>query len=87
MMVTADKGNYTQHEQDLGLIKHVVLYRNDGVFMYSDMADVALKSSVVTGNNWIHAEGPFGILDAQTYFLDLHAGIAQFKGPKPIGLE
>ena len=45
------------------------------------MADVALKSSVVTGNNWIHAEGPFGILDAQTYFLDLHAGIAQFKGP------
>lgn len=81
MMVTADKGNYTQHEQDLGLTKHVVLYRNDGVFMYSDMADVALKSSVVTGNNWIHAEGPFGILDAQTYFLDLHAGIAQFKGP------
>lgn len=81
MMVTADNGIYTQHEQDLGLINHVVLYRNDGVFMYSDLADVSLKASVVTGNNWIHAEGPFGILDAQTYFLDLHNGIAQFKGP------
>ncbi len=81
MIVTANNGIYTQHEQDLNLIHNVVVYRNDGIFMYSNLADVAIKSSIITGNNWVHAEGPFGILDAQTYFLDLHAGIAQFKGP------
>lgn len=81
MMVTADHGIYTQHQQNLNLDQHVVLYRNDGLFMYSDIADIALKYSIVTANHWIHAEGPFGILDAQTYFLDLHTGIAQFKGP------
>lgn len=81
MMVVADHGIYTQHQQDLNLDDHVVLYRNDGVFMYSNIADIALKYSVITADNWIHAEGPFGILDAQTYFLDLHSGIAQFRGP------
>ncbi|MDI2090103.1 LPS export ABC transporter periplasmic protein LptC [Commensalibacter oyaizuii] len=81
LMVTADQGIYMQHQQNLNLYDHVVLYRDDGLFMYSDIADIALKYSVVTADNWIHAEGPFGQLDAQAYFLDLHAGIAQFQGP------
>ncbi|CAI3947899.1 Uncharacterized conserved protein [Commensalibacter communis] len=81
IMVTANNGIYMQHEQDLNLYKNVVLYRDDGLFMYSDIADVALKQSVITANDWIHAEGPFGQLDAQAYFLDMHTNIAQFKGP------
>lgn len=81
LMVTANNGIYMQHEQDLNLYDHVVLYRDDGLFMYSDIADVSLKDSVVTANDWIHAEGPFGQLDAQAYFLDMHTNIAQFKGP------
>lgn len=81
LMVTANQGIYMQHQQDLNLFENVVLYRDDGLFMYSDIADVALKDSVVTANDWIHAEGPFGQLDAQAYFLDMHTNIAQFKGP------
>lgn len=81
MIVTANQGIYMQHQQDLSLYNNVVLYRDDGLFMYSDIADIALKYSVVTANNWIHAEGPFGELDAQAYFLDLHSNVAQFQGP------
>lgn len=81
LMVTANQGIFMQHQQDLNLYENVVLYRDDGLFMYSNIADVALKDSVVTANDWIHAEGPFGQLDAQAYFLDMHTNIAQFKGP------
>lgn len=81
MMVTSDQGNFLQHSQNLSLSKNVVLYRDDGLFMYSPIADISMKSSVITANDWVHAEGTFGVLDAQAYFLDMHAGIAQFKGP------
>ncbi|CAK7192952.1 hypothetical protein COMNV_01162 [Commensalibacter sp. Nvir] len=79
--VSADTGVYAQHEQNLDLKGNVVLYRNDGLFMYSNISTISLKYSVVAADNWIHAEGPFGQLDAQAYFMDIHEGVAQFKGP------
>lgn len=80
----ADKGVYMQHEQTLDLRGHVVLYRDDGTLMNGPSANIDLKQSVVASDDGVHAEGPFGVLDAQGYFLDQHAGILQFTGPQRV---
>lgn len=82
--IRADHGVYMQHEQTLNLWGHVVLYRDDGTLMNGTTADLDLKRSVVASDDGVHAEGPFGILDAQGYFLDQHAGILQFTGPQRV---
>lgn len=82
--VRADHGVYMQREQTLNLTGHVVLYRDDGTLMNGPTADIDLKRSVIASNDGVHAEGPFGVLDAQGYFLDQHAGLLQFTGPERV---
>jgi len=79
--IRADRGVYMQHEQALDLYGHVVVYRDDGTIINGPTADIDLKQSIIASDNWVHVEGPFGMLDAQGYFLDQHAGLAQFTGP------
>lgn len=82
--IRADKGVYMQHEQTLNLTGHVVLYRDDGTLLNGLTADIDLHRSVIASNDWVHAEGQFGILDAQGYFIDQHANLLQFVGPQRV---
>lgn len=82
--VRAEHGVYMQHEQTLNLRDHVVLYRDDGTLMNGVTSDIDLKQSVLASDDWVHAEGPFGVLDAQGYFIDQHAGLLQFTGPQRV---
>lgn len=79
--VNGDKGVYLQHEQQLDLQHDVMLYRDDGIMMTGPVADLDLKRGVVASSDWVHAEGPFGQLDAQGYLMSQRDGIAQFRGP------
>lgn len=79
--VRADHGVFMQHEQALDLSGHVVVYRDDGTIMSGPTADLDLRRGIIASNDWVHVEGPFGMLDAQGYFLDQRAGISQFTGP------
>ncbi|AOX16341.1 LPS export ABC transporter periplasmic protein LptC [Kozakia baliensis] len=82
--IRADHGVYMQHEQTLNLDGDVVLYRDDGALMNGPTADMDMKQSIIASNDWVHAEGPFGILDAQGYFIDQYAGLLQFTGPERV---
>ncbi|MBR2124206.1 MAG: LPS export ABC transporter periplasmic protein LptC [Acetobacter sp.] len=77
----APRGTYAQGSQILDLTHGVTLYRNDGLMLYSPFADINLKSGIIASHAWVRAEGPFGTLDAQGYFLSQHDGLAQFRGP------
>lgn len=81
MMVSATLGVYLQHEQLLDLTQDVALYREDGVIMTGVTADMDLRQGIIASDQWVHAEGPFGMLDAQGVLLSQHEGIAQFRGP------
>lgn len=81
VIVHAKQGTYAQESQILDLTHGVTLYRNDGLMLYSPFADVNLNSGIIASHTWVHAEGPFGTLDAQGYFLSQHDGLAQFRGP------
>lgn len=87
LMISAKHGIYVQSTQSLDLYQDVMLYRNDGVIMRGTTADIALKSDIIASDNWVHAEGPFGILDAQGYFIAQHDGLAQFRGPSRLVLN
>ncbi|MBB2204600.1 LPS export ABC transporter periplasmic protein LptC [Gluconacetobacter takamatsuzukensis] len=81
MMVSAAQGVYLQREQLLDLTQDVSLYREDGVIMTGVTADMDLRQGIIASDQWVHAEGPFGVLDAQGVLLSQHEGIAQFRGP------
>ena len=81
MMVSAAQGVYLQREQVLDLTQDVSLYREDGVIMTGVTADMDLRQGIIASDQWVHAEGPFGMLDAQGFLLSQHEGVAQFRGP------
>ncbi|NHO32495.1 LPS export ABC transporter periplasmic protein LptC [Acetobacter fallax] len=81
LYLQSENGVYMQHEQILDLTKEVTLYRDDGLMMRGPLADIDMHEGVVASDDWVHVEGPFGVLDAKGYFLAEHDGIAQFRGP------
>ncbi|MBO1323699.1 LPS export ABC transporter periplasmic protein LptC [Acetobacter sp. TBRC 12305] len=81
LLVRSEKGVYMQHGQILDLTGDVTLYRDDGLMMHSPVADIDVKRGIIASDKWVHAEGPFGVLDARGYVLSQHDGIAQFRGP------
>lgn len=87
VLLQADRGTYMQDSNILALTGHVTLYRDDGVIATSPAADVDLRGDVIASQDWIHADGPFGILDAQGYMLAQNAGVAQFAGPARLVLN
>ncbi len=87
LMLQAKKGVYTQHRDELDLSHHVTLYRDDGTTMVTASATVDLKNSAAAGAEPVHAEGPFGTLDAHGFTLLDKGAIIQFAGPAHLVLN
>lgn len=87
LMLTADRGVYASKSQMLDLSGHVVLYRDDGTFLTAPTATIDLRQGVDASRDWVHVEGPFGVLDAGSYFMSSHDGVLQFHGPARLVLN
>ena len=87
MLAHAHAGVYMPHEQILDLFGGVTFYRDDGTLMHGPNATIDIKHGVLASDDWAHAEGPFGVLDAQGDFLSQHDGVAQFRGPARLVLN
>jgi lipopolysaccharide export system protein LptC len=81
VMVEAKEGVYIQHQALMDLSGEVTLYREDGTTMRTDAASIDLKSGAAASDDKTHAEGPFGVLDAQGFTLTDKGAAIQFQGP------
>ena len=81
VMVQSHKGSYLQHAGDLDLSGDVVLYRDDGMTLHTDTADVDLKAGAAASTDMTHTEGPFGHLDSQGFTLTDRGNLVRFPGP------
>jgi len=81
IMVQSHEGVYIQRAGQLDLSHDVVLYRDDGTVMRTQSAAVDVKQGAAAGNDMTHAEGPFGVLDAQGFTLIDKGAAIQFHGP------
>jgi lipopolysaccharide export system protein LptC len=73
-------GVYQQHAGLLDLSGNVVLYRDNGVTLYTQSAAMDIKQGAGAGSEPTHAEGPFGTLDAQGFALVDKGSVIQFDG-------
>ena len=86
-MLQAKQGVFMQHINQLDLSHDVTLYRDDGTTLVTASAAIDLKNGAAAGAEPVHAEGPFGTLDAQGFtLLDKGANI-QFTGPAHLVLN
>ncbi len=81
VLVHAGSGVYMPHTQILDLYGHVTLYRDDGTLVNGPTAVMDVKRGVIVTDDWVHVEGPFGVLDAQGDMISQREGIARFRGP------
>jgi lipopolysaccharide export system protein LptC len=81
IMVEAHEGVFIQHAGQLDLSHDVVLYRDDGTVMRTQSAAVDTKQGAAASDDMTHAEGPFGVLDAQGFTLTDKGAAIQFHGP------
>ncbi len=81
LMVQARQGAYMQHLGNLDLSGEVHLYRDDGTTMTTHAANIDLKAGAAAGSEMVHAEGPFGTLDAQGFTMTDRGTAIQFAGP------
>ncbi len=81
LMVQARRGVYGQHSGQLDLSGDVTLYRDDGLTLQTDSATLDLKAGAGASADLVHAEGPFGSLDAQGFAATDHGAVLQFTGP------
>jgi lipopolysaccharide export system protein LptC len=86
-MLQSQKGVFQQHASLLDLSGDVTLYRDDGTRLKSDTATVDLKQGAAASNDQVHAEGPFGTLDAQGWTLTDKGEVMQFAGPARLVLN
>ena len=87
LQLSAKYGVYMQHIGQLDLQDNVVLYRDDGTTMKSATATMDLKVGAASGNDPVHAEGPFGVLDAKAFALADKGDLIQFTGPATLVLN
>lgn len=81
LMAQGKHGVFIQHVELLDLSGDVVLYRDDGTVMRTQAAAVDIKQGAAASNDQTHAEGPFGVLDAQGFMLTDKGAAIQFTGP------
>jgi lipopolysaccharide export system protein LptC len=86
-MLQSQYGVFMQQTNLLDLSGDVVLYRDDGTTLHTDTATVDLKAAVAAGNDQVHAEGPFGVLDAQAFTITDGGDVIQFTGPARLHLN
>ena len=77
----ATRGVYRPHSNQLDLAGDVTLYRDDGLTLVTHAATLDLKAGAATGAQKVHAEGPFGQLDAQGFAVTDRGAVVQFSGP------
>ncbi len=87
IMVESHAGVYIQHVGQLDLSHDVVLYRDDGTVMRTQSAAVDVKQGAAASDDMTHAEGPFGVLDAQGFTLTDKGAAIQFHGPARLVLN
>ncbi len=87
VLLRAKSGVFVEHANELDLQRAVTLYRQDGTIMNSETATVNLKQGAATSNDFTHAEGPFGTLDAQGFTLVDRGAVVQFHGPAKLVLN
>ncbi len=88
LMLQARRGVYLRHEDQLDLAHDVTLYRDDGTTMVTASAAIDLKRGAAAGSAPVHAEGPFGKLDAVGGFTATDQGQQMlFSGPAQLVLN
>ncbi len=87
-MLQAKQGVFIQHTNQLDLSHDVTLYRDDGTTLVTASASIDMKNGAAAGADPVHAEGPFGTLEAQGGFTLLDKGATiQFAGPAHLVLN
>ncbi len=86
-MATAETGVYAPRTHLLDLAGHVVLYRADGTILTAPVATLDVRRNISSSPDWVHIEGPFGVIDAQRSFLSSGDGVLQFGGPARLVLN
>ena len=86
-MATGDTGVYAPRTHLLDLAGHVVLYRADGTILTTPVATLDVRRNISSSPDWVHIEGPFGVIDAQRSFLATADGVLQFGGPARLVLN
>ena len=81
LMLQSKQGVFQQHANQLDLSQDVVLYRDDGTTFRTSSATIDLKNGAAAGAEPVHAEGPFGTLDAQGFTVTDKGAVMQFAGP------
>ena len=76
-----EAGRVHPAHQQLDLSHDVTLYRDDGTTLVTASAAIDLKNGAAAGAEPVHAEGPFGTLDAQGFTLVDKGANIQFAGP------
>ena len=74
-------GVYLPHTGSLDMSHEVHLYRDDGTTLDTSSATLDLKAGAAAGAEMVHAEGPFGTLDAQGFTGTDRGQVLQFIGP------
>ncbi|GAC1343257.1 MAG: hypothetical protein NVSMB18_18690 [Acetobacteraceae bacterium] len=87
VMVQAKDGVYMQRTGQLDLAHEVILYRDDGTVLRTETAAVEVKQGAAASADQTHAEGPFGVLDAQGFTLTDKGSSIQFQGPARLVLN
>ncbi len=87
MMVKAKQGVFMQHSNLLDLSHDVTLYRDDGTTLVTASASLDLTRGAAAGAEPVHAEGPFGTLDAQGFTATDKGTSIEFAGPAKLVLN
>lgn len=83
----AEHGIFVQKTNTLDLWQNVVLYRDDGTTLTTASATLDMKGGVASASEPVHAEGPFGVLDAQGFTVVDKGTAIQFSGPAHVILN
>jgi lipopolysaccharide export system protein LptC len=87
LMVQAKRGIYEQKANRLDLAGDVTLYRDDGTVLVTESASLDMRANAAAGHEMVHAEGPFGTLDAQGFAVLDRGAVVQFTGPARLVLN
>jgi lipopolysaccharide export system protein LptC len=87
LMVQAKRGVYLQHSSQLDLSRDVVMYRDDGTTLTTASVSIDVRAGAAASDQPTHAEGPFGVLDAQGFIVTDKGTAIQFNGPAKLVLN
>jgi lipopolysaccharide export system protein LptC len=87
IMVKAKQGVFMQHSNLLDLSHEVTLYRDDGTTLVTPSASLDLTRGAAAGAEPVHAEGPFGTLEAQGFTATDKGTSIEFAGPAKLVLS